>query len=317
MQSPRMRFGLLSIRRTLIWLLIAAMMFSLGGCYAARAEKRAKALTGELETTAKEMQRNVWVAEFTDKSFLKDRGIASTMQRNLLDELTANCPRIRFQPDQAENRIDIPRLPSGELDSYRLALSGRGKGVGAVLIGTITDVRGEEQTLGFWWFEQKVWFVSVHLNIVVFDSETGAKLLDDYFSVENRIEVAQFERLKARDASLEMTEIEDTMKQVAVDAGKVVCDTMKEQPVKIFLSALQGNTMKLTAGGNDGLDQDMELDVYDSSNIMTGKDGQRYAIPGIRTGTVRIVTVTANEATAEIISGKVPNESVCLKPRSE
>ncbi|MFZ5572395.1 MAG: hypothetical protein ACOZF0_18500 [Thermodesulfobacteriota bacterium] len=296
-------------------LAVAVALFCLAGCYAAMAERDARTLTGDLETEENSVLQTIWVLEFSNKSFLADREVETTMQRMLLDECAANCHPISFQEDREGNRLDIPRLSSGEIDNYGLALASRGKGAGAVLSGVITDIRGEEESLGFWWFEEKVRSAVVNLNIVLLDSETGAKLLDDNYNAESEITARQYKRLKAGDRSLELPLIADAMKQVAADAGEALCETLRTHPAKFFPAGMSGNSLRLTAGRNAGLEKGIELDAYQHGDVMTGKDGQRFAIPGTRTGTVRILSVTESEAAAEIISGTVPDASVCLKPK--
>lgn len=316
MRSFPVQFLFSMMRWVLTSALVGSLIVSLG-CTGARLEKRAKSLTGDLEPSSLELRKTVWMMPFANDSFLKNRELEAHLRQNMADYFTANFSSALFVDEKGDRSINVPLMPSGAVDTYNLALQGRRKGVGAIVMGAVTEIRGEKRMAGFWWFEEKSCFVVVDFMVTVVDTETGTKILDEYYSAEARIETVRYDQIKKGDLSMDLTEIGNAIKQLATEAGEGVITTLKSQPPKIFLSNVQGTTVKLTAGRNIGLFQNAELNVYGSAGVITGKDGQRFLASTAKTGTVRIVSLEGDEAVAEVIYGIVPNEMACLKPGSK
>ncbi len=298
------------------WILISALIFSLG-CTNLRLEKRARAMAGDQETPAIQLNRTVWLMPFTDDSYLKEKGLEWVLRQHVANYITVNFPKALFKDDKEDNRTSVPLLPSGEVDTYQLALQGRRKGVDAVVLGAIPEIRAEKRLTGFWWFEETVYYAVVHCNITMVDTETGAKIMDAYYSAEIKSSPARFEEIKKGDTNINLAEINAAINQLSLEAGEGIIDVLKNESAKIYLADVQGTRVKLTAGRNIGLFLFAELDVYAGPGLISGKDGRKFMVTGQKTGTVKIVSLEGEEATAEVIYGIVPNISACLKAKSK
>lgn len=190
-----------------------------------------------------------------------------------------------------------PRLPSGQIDGYSLAMMGRPRGINFFVIGSLTDVRFLEEKTGIWLWKQTRYRIRATLRVEIVDSAVGAKALDETFWDEMIIDETQYETLKAAGA-IPLTEIRPVLTRLLREAGYKTCQTLRSQPWQGFVTAADQNRLTISAGSAVGLSPGKGLEVFGRSQVVEGKDGRRYLKPADKIGEARIESVSADQAEA-------------------
>jgi len=190
-----------------------------------------------------------------------------------------------------------PRLASGQIDGYSLAMMGRPRGVNFFVIGSLTDVRFLDEKTGIWLWKGTRYRIRATLRVEIVDSAAGAKALDETFWDDMIIDEAQYETLKEAGA-IPLTEILPVLTRLLREAGYKTCATMRSQPWQGFVTAADQNRFTISAGSAVGLSPGKGLEVFDRGRVVEGKDGRRFLKPGDKIGDARIDSVSADQAEA-------------------
>ncbi|MBW1893396.1 MAG: hypothetical protein JRI91_06855 [Deltaproteobacteria bacterium] len=250
----------------------------------------------------------VGITNFENSTFYKDVDEAAVaIDNHLMEELQKNCPDIIFQ------RFEKP----AETDNQKIAFAGRSAGVNAVVTCKLTDIRGVEEELGFWFFEKVVYFAEVHALIEIYDTETAAKLFVASFEDEVEIEREQFDSLVSKTASGKLPDIQNPLKSIAESIGEEVCGIVEDEPFKAYLSSVEGNTVMVTSGSNAGLAKGMKFKMYGNQESVAGKAGTEFYFKGSEVGEIEIITVAPGSAEGRIISGRIATTDICLKEKEK
>ncbi|MHC4103314.1 MAG: hypothetical protein ACYSR9_00130, partial [Planctomycetota bacterium] len=115
------------------------------------------------------LRKRIGIAPFEVKTTHVDRFAREMFQDYVLDSVLAECPGIVFlRPGAGEYPTiltRLPRLETGKVDNFQLALIGRQLGLNAVLVGTLTSVSTEERDWGFWIFKRIRYYVGVQILV--------------------------------------------------------------------------------------------------------------------------------------------------------
>ncbi|MGE5258811.1 MAG: hypothetical protein ACM3KE_19215 [Hyphomicrobiales bacterium] len=190
-----------------------------------------------------------------------------------------------------------PRLASGQIDGYSLAMMGRPRGINYFVIGSLTDVRFLDEKTGFWLWKKTRYRIRATLRVEIVDSAEGAKSLDETFWDEMVIDETAYETLKEAGA-IPLTEILPVLARLLREAGYKTCATLRNQPWQGFITAADQNRLTISAGSAVGLSPGKGLEVFDRGRVVEGKDGRRFLKPGDKIGEARIESVSADQAEA-------------------
>jgi hypothetical protein len=224
------------------------------------------------------------------------------------------CPKLVVDEAAGEFLRTPPRLSSGQLDGYSLALMGRQRGVNFHVIGTLSDVRLKDEKTGFWLWKDTDYKIRAVVRVEVVDSATGTKALDTSVVDETEIDEIRHQQL-LDDGRIPLSEIEALLARMLSEAGERVCEALGEQPWQGFVVGAAGQRLDISAGGEVGLTSGMLLEVYGPGTIVENKEGRRFLKPGPLIGEARVAEVSADRAQA-VLSGPVsaePGGAVRLK----
>ena len=90
-----------------------------------------------------------------------------------------------------------PRLASGQIDGYSLAMMGRPRGINFFVIGSLSDVRFLDEKTGFWLWKNTRYRLRATLRVEIVDSATGTKALDESLWEEMIVDELKYEELEA------------------------------------------------------------------------------------------------------------------------
>ena len=254
------------------------------------------------------LKKTVGIIDFDNNTFYKDADvIAATITNYVMEHQEQNCPELMLQ------KIKKP----AEADNQSIAFSGRPLGANAVIMGTLTDIRGTKETLGFWFFEDLVYYAEVHVLISIYDTETATKIFMASFEDEIAVDKNRFESLESKSASGDLPDVDGPLKRIAEEISEEVCDTLAKEPFKTYISRFDVNTVTLVSGGDAGLAEGVRLTIYGAQERIRGNGGEAFYFPGSETGQLEISSVSTDSSEGRILSGYVDAVDTCVKEREE
>jgi hypothetical protein len=298
----------------LSWLLwFIGIHFVLAGCstgYRESVDKSKKVLsktTTKLTRTIRfsddDLQRMTAVIGFENKSLYRSQDFAGVFRQGISEYLNKECDDVTdTYQNAAEGPIslrELPRLPSGRVDTHALATIGRQLGLNAVITGSLDDISMLDEKRGMVWKDTHH-LVQIVAGVEVYDVETGTKILDQSFSHKVEIERAGYE-LMPSEGKMTLPDLTEPFGDLIREIGETICWAVEDHPWNGFIIAVDGDQVVLSAGSRAGLKAGDEFEVFDTSRIIEARNGQRFFYHGEKIGEIRIVEVEPHEARAGII----------------
>jgi len=152
--------------------------------------------------------------------------------------------------------------------------------------------------------------LTVHVNVL--DTETGTKLIDQSFTHKKNSDDIEIESLKS--GKIEPEFLNEALEHIAREAGKKICERMKRVSWKGYVYSVSGDKISISSGSNMGVTLGKEFDVF-RNTVIVGVQGQRFLVPGPKTGEVKITGVFDDSAEALIVSGDSIKEGYILRAK--
>lgn len=222
-------------------------------------------------------------------------GFADHFRQALPGFLKKDCAEAVI--DEAAAVKTPPRLPSGLLDGYALAVLGRQRGVNFFLIGTLVDARVKDELKGFWLWKDTRYTIQTVVRLELVDSATGAKILDDTSRTETEIDSLKYEEIE-QFKNIQLADLTSSITTLFRKGGKLVCTAMHSLPWQGFVVAAERGRITLSAGSRAGLSGGRMLEVFNIGPVFTSKDGQRFLSVGEKVGEATLTTVAEDRAEA-------------------
>ncbi|OQW99657.1 MAG: hypothetical protein BWK74_01735 [Desulfobacteraceae bacterium A6] len=290
---------------TTVFLIIVYLSFFVSGCSLFTTGTKSGA-NDTLKPSGNNLVKRIALTKFENKSFIGQDEFEEIFQNNLFLKFEKACPGISLiKPEETGNNSlsgKLPKTGSGQIDSFKIAEAGREAGMIAVITGSLIDIAGVEEKRGFLLFERSQSFARIDMIINVYDAATGTKIYEE--SIKQQIEIAEheYDALMGKTPRCVM-EFKEKITDALFLIGKSVCSNIKKQPWQGFVISGQGGGITISSGENAGLKTGMVFDAYDAGKIISGADGQKFFMPGQKTGTVKITDVFMDKAEAAILTG--------------
>jgi hypothetical protein len=310
---------LIRIRLLSSTLTLAILFLTFIGCTVARTveetiEKTTKtvknttrSITRTFRLSDEDLQRKVGIINFENNSLRETTEFQNIFHQGLPDYMNENCEGILVDDPETGSLLALvkepPKLESGHIDNYSMALIGRQIGLNAIVTGSLEDIRIIDELQGILWTKDTHHFVEVNIRVEVNDVRTATKLLDYAFVREIEIEDLDYQIIQQTDR-IRLPALNDTLNKLLADIGSEICYTVKDQPWTGFITKVEEDRYTISSGSEIGLKQGDILEVFDSSRIIEGIGGQRFFTPGLQIGEIEIVNITPNTSEARLISGK-------------
>jgi hypothetical protein len=281
--------------------LVFLLLWTLAGCSAARKTADAVVETSSdvvdwvLPGGQPDLRQTVALIGVESSLPSVQAGFADHFRQALPGFLKKDCAEVVI--DEAAAVKTPPRLPSGLLDGYALAVLGRQRGVNFFLIGTLVDVRVKDEPKGFWLWKDTRYAIQTVVRLEIVDSATGAKLLDDTSRTETEIDSLKYEEIE-QFKSIQLADLTPALTTLFRKGGKLVCAAMHSLPWQGFVVAAERGRITLSAGSRAGLSGGRMLEVFNIGPVFTSKDGQRFLSVGEKVGEATLTTVAEDRAEA-------------------
>lgn len=262
------------------------------------------------------LRKSMGMAVFENRTVYTLIDFQETLRNNLAGALQRNCSGLIILKDNDENYPSdfekLPRLSSGGIDSFKLCKTGRELGLTAIMTGSIADIKTGDESRGILLWKDSYPVISLTVRINVLDTETGTKLLDESFTHKKYSDEIEMESIKS--GKIEPAFFKEAFLHIAGEAGKKVCERMKRESWKGYVSSVSGDKITISSGSNTGVAQGKAFEVFGNS-LIVGMQGHRFLVPGPKTGEVKITGVFDDSAEALIVSGDSIKEGNTVRPK--
>ena len=268
--------------------------------------KTTKKLTRKIRFSDDDLQRMAAVIGFENKSLYRSKDFTLLFRKGIPEFLNNECDDVTVADSDDDENLkgfkELPMLPSGRVDNFALAIIGRGLGLNAVVTGSLDDIGLLDELRGMVWKDTHH-LIQILVSVEVYGTETGAKILDQSFSRKVEIEELDYELMQS-EGKMMLPDLNETLSDLIKEMGETICWAVEDQHWSGFIIAVDGDKIILSAGSRAGLEPGDDFEVFDTSRIIEGLNGQRFFYHGQKTGEIRIVEVEPNKARAVIVSDK-------------
>jgi lipopolysaccharide export system protein LptA len=226
------------------------------------------------------------------------------INRQLSEALVRSCPGIKiFQPGDENFPADFikpPRMASGSINGFRICETGRKLGLSAILSGSFMELKTGEEPRGILWYRDSHPFIGITVHLDIYDTETGAKLLDENFHYKRDSDELEIESAKA--GKIEPLLLKEAFEHISKDAGRKICEIMKKQSWKGYVTSVSGGRISISSGSSKGISLGNTFEVYEN-RLLEGKDNQKFYIPGSKVSVIKITSVNKEDSEAILVAG--------------
>lgn len=276
-----------------VWILLA-------GCSAVSTVKdRAAKMTASLPFTSGHLKKRVAIVPPENRTFIGKADIAGAVGKRFAEILDRECRNIVLvtpeDPAYPAQLFQLQRNATGDIDNLALARLGSEAGLNAIVAVTVMDADADEKEKGILIFRNTHYFGTASADVAVYDTGTGAKLLDKSITRKKELDGAEYDTVKARNAA-GVYAMTDLLEEIAEEGAEKVCEAIQKQPWQGYVSAVSDGKILLSCGRETGMKAGDRFEVFDRGEIIRGKYGQQFYIPGRKTGEMIITAVFVGKA---------------------
>ncbi len=206
-----------------------------------------------------------------------------------------------------------PRIANGELDVFTLSRLAREEGMNAVVSPLLMDIRVRTRDTGFWIFRDVAYSLQIQTAATLYDAITGARLALGILTEEVDIDEDQAAIVRNGQEVL-VDELAEVAQEMGEELGERMGAAIKENQWLASVVAIESGACVIKAGSAVGIETGDRFAVLEGKDMLTGLDGQRFIVPGIKTGELVVNRVTDNESRGEPESGELPPVGSILIP---
>lgn len=270
-------------------------------------KRTTRSLTRTIMLDDQDLIRTIGLFKFENNSLHESWDFQQIFHKGLPEYIDNTCRGVQVSAPETGSLLSIlkkpPRLETGIIDNYSLAVLGRQLGLNAIVTGSLEDIRLLEELRGVWITKDTQHLVQVFIRVEVSDTRTATKLLDETFNRRIEIDDIEYQIIQESD-EIKLPQLNETLNRLLTDIGDSICDTVKDQPWTGYITKMEGGKFVVPSGTRTGLKLGDILEVYDSSRIIEGIGGQRFFTPGLKIGEIEIVAITENQSQAKRIDGE-------------
>jgi len=269
-------------------------------------KRTTRSITRAITLDDQDLIRTIGMFNFENNSLHESWEFQKIFHKGLPEYINNTCQGVYVADPGPGSLMSIlkkpPRLETGIIDNYSLAVLGRKLGLNAVVTGSLEDIRILDELRGVWITKDTHHLVQIFIRVEVNDTSTATKLLDETFTRQIEIDDIEYQIIQESD-KIELPQLNQTLNKLLTDVGDNICDTIKDQPWTGYITKIEDGKFMIPSGTRTGLKLGDVLEVYDSSRIIEGIGGQRFFTPGLKIGEIQIMAITENQTEAKLVEG--------------
>ena len=157
-------------------------------------------MTGGFKFFSGNLKKRVGVANFENKTLAEGQRFELLLQTNLSQAIQKDCPEIILEtPGDAKYQNILgtpPKMETGRIDNFALSMAGRELGFNAIVAGALLDISGIKEKHGILWFKSSRNYLQIQIAVEVYDTETGAKILDEVLIHQTEVDESDFQLIQ-------------------------------------------------------------------------------------------------------------------------
>lgn len=206
-----------------------------------------------------------------------------------------------------------PRIANRQLDVFALTGQARQAGMNALVSPLLMDIRVHSRKTGFWIFRDVEYNLQVQTAAAIYDAITGTRL--DLVLLNEEIEIEDYEAERIRNGEeVIIDELIDAVQEMGEELGERMGDAIDKSRWLASVVAVEDGACIISAGSEVGVATGDRFSVLDGSAILTGLDGQRYVVPGVKIGALTVDRVGARQSLGTPESGELPPAGSIVVP---
>ncbi len=290
----------------LFLVLLSASVF-LNGCGAFNSIKEStRKIIPEFTSPDGDLKKKVAIAGLKNLVLSAKQDIGAAIDKSYHEVVSSSCSNLQFiKPGDSgfpDNLNQIPQTISGSTDNVAIVQIGKRLGLSAVVSTQFLPVTVRKEDRGYLWFRKKHQIVWIKAALEIYDIETGAKILDEAFTQQFRINDTDAEEISKGNVS-HVPAVEKAALKIITDIGKAVCKSVAGQSWKGYIREVSADVLTISSGSISGLGTGRILHVYSSGTVIRGLEGQTYQMIGKKAGEIRVTNVFPDRVEAVGISG--------------
>ncbi len=291
---------------TVFFIVSLLIAFSTGCTGISNSNKTPTEMTGGFKFFSGNLKKRVGVANFENKTLAEGQRFELLLQTNLSQAIQKDCPEIILEtPGDAKYQNILgtpPKMETGRIDNFALSMAGRELGFNAIVAGALLDISGIKEKHGILWFKSSRNFLQIQIAVEVYDTETGAKILDEVLIQQTEVDESEFQLIQLKNIP-RMSLIDDEIVDIAAEMGKKVCDAVADLAWSGYISSVNGGKIVISSGSNIGVRPGNIFEVRAIGKIIKGVNGHHFVMTGKKSGKIQIVSVYPDRSEAVLLSG--------------
>jgi len=291
---------------TVLFIVSLLIAFSTGCTGVSNSNKTATEMTGGFKFFSGNLKKRVGVANFENKTLAEGQRFELFLQTNLSQTIQKDCPEIILEkPGDAKYQKILgtsPRMETGRIDNFALSMAGREVGFNAIVTGGLLDISGIKEKRGILWFKSSRNFLQIQIAVEVYDTETGAKIIDEVLVHQTEVDESDFQLVQSKNIT-SMPLINQVIINIATEMGEKVCDAVADLPWSGYISSVNGENVVVSSGSNIGIRPGSIFEVHAMGKIIKGVNGHHFVMTGKKSGKIQIVSVYPDRSEAVLLSG--------------
>ncbi len=268
--------------------------------------KTTKKIKRNIRFSDDDLQRMTAVIGFENKSLYRAKDFTQLFRKGIPEYLNKECDDVTVAHPNAGENVDgfkqLPLLENGQIDNFSLATIGRELGLNAIVTGSLDDIGLLDELRGMIWKDTHH-LIQILFSVEVYDTESGSKILDQNFSRKVEIDEVDYDLMQS-EGKMILPDLNETLSDLLAEIGETICWAIEDQPWNGFVIDVVEDKITLSSGSTAGLAPGDELDVFDTSRVLEGREGQRFFVHGQKIGEVKIVEVEPDKARAVIMTNR-------------
>lgn len=287
-------------------MILAVIMFGYGCSSFSTALEKTKNISPNFASSKNSLKKKVGIVNFQNDSGVEDDKLVgflwSGLTTNMVSGYSDTISIITSENQNAEFLSNPEKKSRGLIDNSVLSKKGREIGLSEIVVPTLTYIGHEEKHSKFMWFKEDFDLIRISMDIEVYDTYTGAKILYEKFNQEIEVEPLGANPILEKNV-LSIEKVNKNLSRTLKKIAKTTGESIASQPWKGYVVSATEDRAELSSGSDIGIKVGDVFDVYGIHGTLHGIEGNQFVIPGSQSDELKIISVTSNTAEGVSLSG--------------